>query len=125
MTLVSNGYTHQFNPTKAKAEVPAILNSLRLPGRINAEPTAALLGFAAWDIPLLVKAKLLKPLGNGDAKNCVKYFASVDIVELANNPKWLEAATKAICRRTSSGQPRSKASRPLKPNSDAEQQHGS
>ena len=92
--------------------MPAILNWLRLPGRINAEQTAALLGVAAWDVPLLVKAKLLKPLGNGDAKNCVKYFCSTDIAELANNQKWLDAATKAISRREPSdrsGKPSSKA----------------
>ena len=121
---MSTGYINQFSKPKANAEVPAILNWLRLPGRINAEQSAALLGVASWDIPLLVKAKLLKPLGNGDAKNCVKYFAAVDIAELANNTKWLDAATKAISRRessTRSGKLPSKA----ETNSEPEQQRGS
>lgn len=79
-------------PTSA-ASLPAtqILNVLRLPGRL----TAALLGFGAHDIPALVRAKLLKPIGKPKA-NCVKWFASVDVEALRNSSKWLDAATKAV-----------------------------
>ena len=66
----------------------------RLPGRLNAEQTAAVLGFAAHDIPVLVVAKLLKPLGT-PAANAVKYFASAVIQELAQDPDWLHRATRA------------------------------
>jgi hypothetical protein len=96
---VISGYSKHVGGPNPKADPFAILNALRLPGRINAEQTAVLLGFAAWDIPLLVKAKLLEPLGNGDAKNCVKYFAAVIVAENASDPKWLDKATKAISRR--------------------------
>ncbi len=53
--------------SESNSEPGAILTLLRLPGRVNAEQTAALIGFAPWDIPLLVKARLLKPLGRGAA----------------------------------------------------------
>jgi hypothetical protein len=66
----------------------------RLPGRLNAEQTAAILGFTPHDIPVLVRAKLLKPLGN-PSHNSVKYFASVDIDDCARDTEWLSKATKA------------------------------
>jgi hypothetical protein len=54
-----------------------------------------LLGFAEHDIPILVKAKLLSPLGKPQA-NAVKYFARVDVEELALDTKWLTRATAAL-----------------------------
>ena len=66
----------------------------RLPGRLKAEEAAVILGFNSHDIPVLVAAGLLKPLGN-PASNAVKYFASEDIQALARDPKWLHRATKA------------------------------
>ena len=76
----------------------AWLNAVRLPARLNAEQTAVLLGFQAHDIPLLVKAGLLKPLGGGP-RNCVKFFAAVEIEKVAQNIAWLDRATKCISRR--------------------------
>jgi len=52
-----------------------------------------------WDIPLLVKARLLKPLGRETAKNSVKYFSAAVVEQCSRNPKWLDAATSAISRR--------------------------
>jgi hypothetical protein len=66
----------------------------RLPGRLKAEEAAVILGFNPHDIPVLVAARLLKPLGS-PAPNAVKYFASQDILALAGNTEWLHRATKA------------------------------
>jgi hypothetical protein len=73
---------------------------LRLPARLNADQTAQVLGFQAHDIPVLIKEGLLRPLGGGP-RNSVKYFAAVEIEEFSRDKKWLNAATKAICRRKS------------------------
>ncbi len=66
----------------------------RLPGRLNAEQVAVILGFAPHDIPVLVRTKLLKPLGN-PVPSAVKYFASQDILGFAADADWLHRATKA------------------------------
>jgi hypothetical protein len=67
----------------------------RLPARLIAAQAAELLGFAAHDIPVLIKAKLLTPLGK-PAPNAVKFFAAVTVEELACNTAWLAKATAAI-----------------------------
>src|SRR5690242_12830171 len=58
-----------------------LMLSRRLPARLTAEQAAILLGFAAHEIPMLVTAKLLKPLGK-PSQSAVKYFATVDIERL-------------------------------------------
>lgn len=78
-------------------EIPVLLNCLRLPGRLSTGETAALLGFREHDMATLVTARLLKPLGE-PAANSPKYFASVDIVELAKDPVWLSKATKLVAK---------------------------
>ena len=49
-----------------------LLNLRRLPARLNAEEAAAILGFKSHDIPLLIRAGLLKPLASGP-RNSVKF----------------------------------------------------
>jgi hypothetical protein len=71
---------------------------LRLPARLDAAQTAALLGFQLHDIPVLVAAKLLQPLGR-PAPNSTKYFAAVDVQEWCRDRKLLDNCTKAIGRR--------------------------
>ncbi len=56
---------------------------------------AILLGFAEKDIPELVKAKLLEPLGK-PVRNATKYFAALCIEACASDPKWLTKATDAM-----------------------------
>jgi hypothetical protein len=80
--------------------LPSCLSMLRLPARLNAEQTAQVLGFQPHDIPVLVKAGLLKPLGGGP-RNCVKFFAAVQIEEYSQDTKWLDRATREISRRKS------------------------
>ena len=75
-----------------------LLNCRRLPGRIDAQQTAALLGFREQpDIQVLMRARLLKPLGN-PARNGVKYFASAVVLQLAADEAWLHKATGTIQR---------------------------
>jgi hypothetical protein len=67
----------------------------RLPARLDVQQTAKVLGFMPHDIPVLIRAKLLRPLGN-PVQNAPKYFAACVVEELARNPEWLDKATKAV-----------------------------
>lgn len=74
-----------------------ILFFRHLPARLTAQQISVLLGFPEWAIALLVRQKLLKPLGGGP-KNSVKYFAKVEIESLVADTKWLDKATRATRR---------------------------
>ena len=76
-------------------ELKALLNLVRLPGRLNAALTAGLLGFKPHDIPVLVARGFLQPLSDPHP-NCEKYFAGVEIEELANDVDWLSRAGAAV-----------------------------
>lgn len=67
----------------------------QLPARLTVEQTGWVLGCAAHDVPVLVSARLLKPLGN-PAPNAVKFFARADVLELTNDRAWLIKMTNAI-----------------------------
>ena len=71
------------------------LTVVRLPARLDADNTARVLGFAAHDIPVLVQAKLLQPLGK-PPPNGTKYFSAIAIEELRADHNWLNAATRTI-----------------------------
>src|SRR4051812_37667345 len=73
------------------------LTTHRLPGRLNSEAVARLLGFQPHDVPILVAAKLLEPVGK-PVPNAVKYFAAVVVEQCRHDPKWLDSATKAVSR---------------------------
>jgi len=75
----------------------ALLNCRRLPARLSSTETAILLGFQEHDITALIGARLLSPLGKPVA-NAPKYFAAVDVLELAQNREWLSQATKALSK---------------------------
>ena len=70
------------------------LNLYRLPARLDAEQTAALLGLAPYETPFLVRAKLLHPLGK-PVQNSRKFFAASEVQELIGRQS-LDPATKAI-----------------------------
>src|SRR4030095_5859235 len=74
-----------------------ILNLLRLPARLDVHQTAILLGFREHDIPVLVKAGLIKPLGK-PAVNAVRHFSAMVIEQLARDPEWLGRATNSVYR---------------------------
>jgi hypothetical protein len=67
----------------------------QLPARLTAEQVAWVLNCQAHDVPILVMARLLKPLGN-PATNSVKYFATMDVLELTKDRTWLAKLTNAI-----------------------------
>ena len=49
----------------------------------------------AFEIPVLIAGKLLKPLGN-PAPNAMKWFAADTVEELRHDLKWLSRATDAV-----------------------------
>ena len=72
-----------------------LLNQARLPARLNVEQAAVVLGFQGHDIPVLVRCKLLKPLGN-PMPNAPKYFSAAEVEKHARDPGWLDRATKCL-----------------------------
>jgi hypothetical protein len=66
-----------------------------LPARLDAGLTAKVLGFKEHDIPILVVAKMLKPLGK-PVPNAKKYFATCEIEGFAIDTKWLREATQIV-----------------------------
>lgn len=67
----------------------------QLPARLTAEQAAWVLNCQPHDVPILLGARLLKPLGN-PMPNGVKYYATFEIVELAKDRAWLVKATNAL-----------------------------
>lgn len=67
----------------------------QLPVRLNAEQASWVLNCQPHDIPALMAARLLKPLGN-PAQNSVKFFATADVLELAKDRSWLVKLTNTI-----------------------------
>jgi hypothetical protein len=63
--------------------------------RQDVQGAARILGAQDHDIPVLVRARLLKPLGN-PTPNSPKYFATCELLRLANDVAWLDRATRAI-----------------------------
>jgi hypothetical protein len=69
----------------------------RLPARLTLEQAADDMGFNPGDVPILVVAKLLKPLGH-PAPNGQKYFSSAELDRLRNDAEWLGRASGALIR---------------------------
>jgi hypothetical protein len=67
----------------------------QLPARLTAEQTAWVLNCQPHDIPALVAAKLIKPLGN-PTQNSIKYFATMDLLENMKDRNWLVRVTSTI-----------------------------
>jgi hypothetical protein len=65
------------------------------PARVDVSRAAKILGVNEHDIPTLVRARLLKPLGNPVQSAC-KYFATCELARLANSVDFLDRATRAI-----------------------------
>jgi|SRR5882724_1936291 len=71
------------------------LNLKTLPARVRSEDAALLLGFSAHEIPMLMAAGLLKPLGHPPS-NGVKFFAAAELLEYRQDSKWLARASDAV-----------------------------
>ncbi|HEV2453545.1 MAG TPA: hypothetical protein VGY98_04755 [Verrucomicrobiae bacterium] len=68
-----------------------------LPARLDVSATAKLLGFAEHDIPVLVGAGKLAPLGD-PAPNAPKWFGAVEVIRLATDTEWLHKATREVSK---------------------------
>jgi hypothetical protein len=67
----------------------------QLPARLTAEQTGWVLNCQAHDIPALLNARLLKPLGT-PSQNGAKYFATADVLEISKDRAWLVKVTNTI-----------------------------
>ena len=67
----------------------------QLPARLTVEQVAWVLNCQVHDVPTLVAARLLKPLGN-PPPNGIKFFATVEVTELSQDRAWLAKATNAV-----------------------------
>lgn len=67
----------------------------QLPARLTAEQAAWVLNCQPHDVPVLVAARLLKPLGNPSPYN-VKFFAASELLELITDRTWLAKVTNAL-----------------------------
>ncbi len=76
-------------------ELPTCPPFDQLPARLEVKAAAILLAFSASDIPILIGAGLLKPLGK-PAPNEPKFFARVEIERLGRNLDWLNQATRCV-----------------------------
>ena len=91
----SRSYRGFRKPELISAQAGELLNLRRLPAMLNAQQTAVLLGVAEHDIPVLIRARLLNPLG-GPPPNAIKYFASIEVLELAADTGRLSKIRAAI-----------------------------
>jgi len=66
-----------------------------VPARLTVEQTAWVLNCQPYDVPVLVAAHLLRPLGKPQP-NSVKYFATAEILAAARNPAWLSKLTVTL-----------------------------
>jgi hypothetical protein len=69
--------------------------AVRLPGIIEADEAAALLGVAVHAVPILIAAKHLRPLGKPTEK-ASKKFSTQYIEELSSDRKWQDQAIRVI-----------------------------
>ena len=82
---MSNSERHQF------------LSVAGLPGRLNTQEAAWVLGFADHDIPVLIANKMLKPLGH-PPPNGGRFFALSDLEPLRLDRKWLDKASAILVK---------------------------
>jgi hypothetical protein len=69
----------------------------RAPFRLSVEQTAWVLNCQPHDVPILVAARLLKPLGQ-PRQNSRKVFATEEVLALGRDPVWLGRITNALQR---------------------------
>jgi hypothetical protein len=65
------------------------------PARLTVEQAAWVLNCQPHDIPVLVTTRLLRPLGH-PAANATKYFATLEVLELARDRSWLAKITSTV-----------------------------
>lgn len=83
----------------------------QLPARLTSEQASWVLNCQPHDVPVLVAAKLLKPLGN-PLPNCVKFFATLELLELTKDRAWLAKLTNTLTQHWQHKNRRKKAHAP-------------
>jgi hypothetical protein len=83
------------DPREFQAETRVFGQYGQLPARLTAEQAAWVLNCQPHDVPILVGARLLKPLGN-PPPNSVKFFAASELLELVEDRAWLAKVTNAL-----------------------------
>jgi len=71
------------------------LNLQNYPARMRVEEVAWYLGFATYEITILMAEGLLKPLGRPPATG-VKYFSTAALEEMRRDQKWLARASDCV-----------------------------
>jgi hypothetical protein len=84
----------------------------QLPARLTAEQAAWVLNCQVHDIPALVAAKLIKPLGNPPA-NGIKFFATAELLEASKDRQWLVRVSATIYQHWQKKNARGKLVSPL------------
>ena len=97
---VGGGFSSRLNraggqPELLSAPAKELLNLRRLPAMLNVAQTAVILGVGEHDMPALMRAGLLEPLGNPPS-NGVKYFAAIVVLEMAGDPVFLGKIRAAL-----------------------------
>jgi|ERR1700683_2568532 len=72
-----------------------LFTAIRLPGILEADEAAVLLGVPPHTIPILIGAKHLKPLGNPREKSSKKFSADY-IDDLSHDQKWQNQTIRII-----------------------------
>jgi hypothetical protein len=65
------------------------------PACVSMEAAAAIFGWPNYYLPFLVRAGHLKPLGK-PAQNARKWFATVEIERMSQDPDWLDKAVRIV-----------------------------
>ncbi len=63
--------------------------------RLSSVEVSYVINCQVSDLPILIEARLLRPLGN-PRKNAPKYYAAKRILELADDPAWLDKVTAKL-----------------------------
>jgi len=88
--------SNNLDPAAEVPTVPNILLWIRLPARLSRRQTADMFNFRDEEsISVLVRAKLLKPLGN-PPEGAPMWFATVYILQLSQDVNWLAKATLVV-----------------------------
>jgi hypothetical protein len=74
-----------------------LFEARRLPARLDVCQVALLLGFQEYEICILMRVKLLRPLG-APKQNGHKFFCSTEILQLATDRDWLDKATRTVTK---------------------------
>jgi len=65
------------------------------PACVGIEEAAEIFGWPEYYVPLLISAGHLTPLGK-PAQNARKWFATVEIERVCNDPDWLDKAIRIV-----------------------------